>query len=249
MLARNDLRQRFRGAVIGRLWLVMTPLISLLLYSLVFSTIFQARWKFMSADAYTDYAMVLFPGLMMHQLLIEVLVKGANAFDAYAGITSKLNIGFLDLVLGSALGSLIQFWMALAVWYPVAIWYFGISLSGLLMVLACLGLFAIFCVGLMLLSAVIGSLAKDWQQIISMLGMGLLFVSPILYPVTNLPIGIQGVVAVNPLTHYINAIRQGAFEPSLTFSFSLIGDCLGMAAIAIALGFWLQGVTSRFAND
>jgi lipopolysaccharide transport system permease protein len=249
MLARNDLRQRFRGAVIGRLWLVLTPLISLLLYSLVFSTIFQTRWKFMGAETYTDYAMVLFPGLMMYQVLIDMLVKGANAFDSYGSIMSKLNIGFLDLMLGSALASFIQFWITLAVWYPIVAWYFGVSLSGALMVLACLGIFGIFCIGVMLLSAVIGSLVKDWQQLISMLSMGLLFISPVLYPVNNLPKNIQAMIYLNPLSHYIDAIRQGAFEPNLEFSFSLIGNCLWIAALAIALGLWLQRAMSRFVND
>jgi lipopolysaccharide transport system permease protein len=249
LLAQNDLRARYRGSAIGSLWLVVTPLVMLPLYSLVFSTIFKARWESLGADVYSSYAIVLFPGLMMHQLMMEVLQKGGAAYDAYAPITTKLNISARDLILGSVLASLISFWITIVIWYLVVSVLFGLSLQGFALVMFTTLAFNGFCVGLALLSTVIGALLKDWVQLLGMLGMGLLFISPVLYPVDHLPDPFRQIIYLNPLSHFVDIIRQGAFQPDLALAPLSFMPVLAMAAVAVVVGVWLEGALARFTHD
>lgn len=248
-LAQNDLKARYRGAVIGKFWLVVAPLVTLVLYSLAFSTIFKARWEFLGASVYTDYAVVLFPGLMMHQLMMEVLQKGGIAYDAYAPITTKLNISARDLILGAVLASLIPFWITITVWYLIVSVLFGGSLQGFALVLAATAIFSAFCTGLALLSTVIGALLKDWVQLLAMFSMGLLFISPILYPVDHLPEALQKFIYLNPLSNYVDFIRHGAFQSNLPFSLRSLLPVLMIALLVLASGIWLERALARFTND
>ena len=248
-LAKNDLRARYRESVIGKLWLVVTPLVMLLLYSLVFSIIFKARWESLGADVYSSYAIVLFPGLMMYQLMMEVLQKGGTAYDAYAPITTKLNISVLDLILGAVLASLIPFWITIAIWYLVISVMFSFSVQGFALVLLTTLAFSAFCVGLALLSTVLGALLKDWVQLLAMLGMGILFISPVLYPVDHLPDTFQRIIYLNPLSHFVDVIRQGAFQPDLAFSSPTFLPVLLMTVLALVTGIWLERVLARFTHE
>lgn len=247
-LAKNDLRARYRGSVIGKLWLIVTPLVMLLLYSLVFSTIFKARWESLGADVYSSYAIVLFPGLMMYQLMMEMLQKGGTAYDAYAPITTKLNISVLELILGAVLASLIPFWIAISIWYLVISVMISFSVQGFLLVLLMTFAFSGFCVGLALLSAVLGALLKDWVQLLGMLGMGLLFISPVLYPVDHLPEPFRQVIYLNPLSHFVDVIRQGAFQPDLALPPLSLLPVLVMTVVAVVAGIWLERVLARFMH-
>jgi len=248
-MAKNDLRARYRGSMIGRLWLVVTPLAMLLLYSLVFSTIFKARWESLGAEVYGSYAIVLFPGLMMYQLMMDVLQKGGSAYDSYAPITTKLNISVLDLILGAVLASLIPFWITIGIWYLVICVMVGVSVQGVALVLLATIAFSIFCLGLALLSTVLGALVKDWVQVLSMFGMGILFISPVLYPIDHLPSTFQKIIYLNPLSHFVDVIREGAFQSDLGLSSGSLLPVLLMTVSALVLGVWLERVLMRFMND
>lgn len=249
LLARNDLRARYRGAVIGKFWLVVTPLVTLVLYSVVFSTIFKARWEFLGASVYMNYAVVLFPGLMMHQLMMELLQKGGMAYDAYSPITTKLNISVRDLILGAVLASLIPFWITIALWYLIVWVLFGASIQGFAIVLAITLAFSGFCAALALVSTVVGALLKDWVQLLAMIGMGLLFISPILYPVDHLPQHFQKFIYLNPLSHYVDFIRHGAFQPNLPISMFSLLPVVFMTILALGISIWLERALTRFTND
>lgn len=248
-MAKNDLRARYRGSVIGKLWLFLTPLIMLLLYSLVFSTIFKARWESLGADVYSSYAIVLFPGLMMYQLMMDVLQKGGTAYDTYAPITTKLNISTIDLILGAVLASLIPFWITIVIWYLVVSVLLGFSMQSLVLVLLTTLTFSGFCVGLALLSTVLGALVKDWVQVLAMFGMGILFISPVLYPVNHLPDTFQQVIYLNPLSHFVDVIRQVAFQPELPLSLQSLLPILVMTIFALLAGIWLERVLTRFMHE
>jgi len=249
LLAQNDLRARYRGSVIGKFWLIVTPLVMLLLYSLVFSTIFKARWESLGASVYSSYAIVLFPGLMMYQLMMDVLQKGGTAYDTYAPITTKLNISALDLILGGLLASLIPFWITIAIWYLIVSVLVGLSMQGFALVLITTLAFSGFCVGLALLSTVLGALLKDWVQLLGMFGMGLLFISPVLYPVDHLPLPFQQAIYLNPLSHFVDVIRQGAFQPDLALSPRSLLPVLVMTMLALVVGIWLERVLARFTHE
>ena len=69
-MTKREVTGRYRGSVLGIAWSFFNPLIMLAVYTLVFSTIFKARWS-VGSDSKTEFALVLFIGMIVHSVLAE----------------------------------------------------------------------------------------------------------------------------------------------------------------------------------
>ena len=56
--------QRYKGSYLGLLWSFISPLVTLLVYTFVFSVIFKARWAGTTTDSHAEFALALFAGLI-----------------------------------------------------------------------------------------------------------------------------------------------------------------------------------------
>ena len=66
----------------------------------------------------------------------------------------------------------------------------------------------LFCMGLTWIFSVMGVYIRDINQILSALISCMMFLSPIFYPASALPVGLQWMVRVNPLARTIEQTRQ-----------------------------------------
>lgn len=64
---------RYRGSYLGILWAVLNPLLMLGIYFAVFGVIFTSHYGRLSDETPTDYAMAMFLGLTLYQLIAETL--------------------------------------------------------------------------------------------------------------------------------------------------------------------------------
>ncbi|NDG35282.1 MAG: hypothetical protein EBX57_08625 [Betaproteobacteria bacterium] len=81
ILWKRDLGQRYRGSYLGWGWALLTPLLLLAVYVLIFQTVFSPRWA-----QREDFALQLFAGLLVVQVFAEVLSRAPRliidqAFD------------------------------------------------------------------------------------------------------------------------------------------------------------------------
>jgi hypothetical protein len=72
-LVKREVVGRYRGSVMGIAWSFFTPLLMLVIYTFVFSIVFQARWGLDSNESKTDFALILFVGLIVHGLFAECI--------------------------------------------------------------------------------------------------------------------------------------------------------------------------------
>ncbi|MBA5790693.1 ABC transporter permease, partial [Escherichia coli] len=67
----------YRGSVLGLLWSFFNPLLLLTVYTFVFSVIFKARWN-TGSDSKTEFAVVLFVGMIMFQVFSEAVNRAPS---------------------------------------------------------------------------------------------------------------------------------------------------------------------------
>ncbi|MCX9553748.1 ABC transporter permease, partial [Vibrio cholerae] len=70
----RDLSARYKGSTVGIFWSFITPLMMLIVYTFVFSVVFKAKWN-VDTDTQTNFAVVLFVGLIIHSFFTEVINK------------------------------------------------------------------------------------------------------------------------------------------------------------------------------
>ena len=73
-LVKRELTLKYTGSVLGGLWVVVTPLIMLSIYSLFFTVVIKAKWG--DAGFESDaFALLLFAGLLLHSFFAEILTS------------------------------------------------------------------------------------------------------------------------------------------------------------------------------
>lgn len=101
--------------------------------------------------------------------------------------------------------------------------------------------------GLFLLSASLGVFLRDIGQIVGVLTMALMYITPIFYPVSILPVEYQSWMRLNPLTNSIQQVRNVMmWGRGLDWSSWVLEMMLGL--VIAWLGFTVQKTRKGFAD-
>lgn len=74
-LVKREVVGHYRGSIIRIAWSSFNPLLMLVIYTFVFSVIFKARWGVGGEKSKTDFAIILFVGLIVHRLFAECVTR------------------------------------------------------------------------------------------------------------------------------------------------------------------------------
>ncbi|PYS33712.1 MAG: sugar ABC transporter permease, partial [Acidobacteria bacterium] len=74
-LTKRELAARYRGSVLGILWAILTPVVMIAIFTIIFAGIFKA--KFGASSSQWDYALYLFCGLLPWNAFQEALQLSA----------------------------------------------------------------------------------------------------------------------------------------------------------------------------
>ncbi len=247
-LVKREVASRYRGTALGFGWSLLHPLLMLAVYSFVFSVVFKARWPLPEGQPQGQFAIILFTGLMIHTLMAETLTGAVHSIVKQANYVKKIifPLPLLPLVpLGAALFhlsfSLVILLAAIyfitgtlyitALWLPIVLLPFVIAIMGAAMFLSALGVYL-----------------RDIGQIIGLLMMAMLFLSPIFFPPDALPESYRPFLAYNPLTLIITQARDVLLWGKMP-SFQSLGLYGGVATLfsVLCYGFFLR-VRRGFAD-
>lgn len=247
-MARRDIVARYRGSFGGMLWTVVTPVIMLLVYTFVFSVVFKARWGVDEDQSRSQFAIVLFAGLLMHGLLAEVLNAATGVVAANANYVKKVVFPLEVLPVIQLSVSLFQCFIGIGV-LLLASMLFNASIPAtaplIILVLVPLSLLTL---GLAWFLAALGVYVRDVTQITQVVTTILLFVSPVFFPVSAIFEAFQAPIRWNPLTFLIEQAREVLVWgnlPDFGGLFAYTGGALLLAWLGYA---WFQAMRKGFAD-
>ena len=64
-MVKREVVGRYRGSIMGLAWSFFSPLLMLMIYTFVFSVVFKARWGGGGEESKTDFAIILFVGMIV----------------------------------------------------------------------------------------------------------------------------------------------------------------------------------------
>ena len=212
-LAKRDVMARYRGSLAGMLWALIGPLAMVGIYSAVFQGVFKARWAGPagSTGGGIDFALRVFAGLIVFSAVAEVASRATRLMQDNANLVKRvvfpLELLCVALVLQVGLHAGVQL-LVLGVLQGV----FGSGLGGsLVWLLAVVPWLAILMLALALAFASLGCYLRDLQHLVPLMTSGLLFLSPVFYSQAAAPEPLRVVLAANPLTGPIEALRAACF--------------------------------------
>ncbi len=82
-LVRKDLKVKYKGSVLGLLWSMLNPAVTLIVYYVVF--------KYFLKSSVPDFALYLFSGLIVWNMFLTALIGASSSIVANAGIVKKVS--------------------------------------------------------------------------------------------------------------------------------------------------------------
>jgi lipopolysaccharide transport system permease protein len=246
-LAKREVIGRYKGSFFGLFWSFFNPLFMLGIYTLVFGFIFKARWTG-GSDSQTEFALILFSGLIVFNLFAECISRAPSLILSNTNYVKKV-VFPLEILPWVALGSaLFHAGVSLLVWFIAYSVLIGVPNITSLMLPVVLLPFLVLVVGLTWLLASLGTFLRDIGQLMGLIVTAMMFLSPIFYPITNLPEAIQPWLNLNPLTIPIGQAREVIMWGKLP-DWQLLGIYSGVSSMIAWLGFFCFQKTRRGFAD
>lgn len=246
-LVMREVIGRYRGSFMGILWSFINPLFMLIVYTFVFSVVFKARWG-TGSDSKTEFALVLFAGLIIFNFFSECVNRAPSLILANANYVKKVVFPLEILPWVSIGASLFHTLISLIVWLIAYLILFGMPHVTVMLFPLILIPLILLVVGMCWALSSLGVYLRDVSQLIGIITMITMFLSPIFYPVTAIPEQYRKLIFLNPLTAIIEETRNVMFwGVSLNWKVYFV-YLLGSFAIAWLGFFWFQKTRKGFAD-
>lgn len=249
LLVRRDFVARYQQTILGPIWFILQPLVTTAAFTLIFS-----RGLGTSTDGIAPAFLFYQCGMLIWSFFSTILGGAGNTFQANAAVFTKVYFPRLIVPLAIVIGSLLPFFLQLAVFLAFylpalsgATWHaHGAALALLpLVVVQC----ALFALGLSLFVSGLSAKYRDLQHALPfMIQLGL-FVTPVIYPLSQLGGAARAIAALNPLSAPVEIFRLGFFGTG-TVTGALVGVSLAGTAVVLLAGlFMFQRAERTFADS
>jgi len=208
-MTKREVVGRYKGSAMGLTWSFFNPVFMLVVYTFVFSEIFKSRWGGVGGDdSKTQFAVVLFVGMIVLSLFSEVLNRAPSLILSNVNYVKKV-IFPLEILPIIAMGAaLFHGLISLCVLISAFALFNGYVQWTVIFTPLVLLPLVIVTTGLAWLLAAIGVFLRDVGQTIGIITTVLMFLSPVFYPVTAVPERFRPFIMANPLTFIIEQARD-----------------------------------------
>jgi len=204
-LVRKELRGRYKGSVLGFFWTFLNPLLQLLVYTMVFSTIMRSGIE--------DYYLFLFVALVPWIFFSSCVTGGAtsilNSGDMIKKIYFPREVMPIAYVTSAFVNMILTFVVVFAV---LIVSGYGMNVRALLYLPIIMIVEYLLGLGIALLTSALTVFFRDLAYILGIVAMAWQFLTPVMYSQEMveeaLPAGMLKIWNMNPMTPMINAYRD-----------------------------------------
>ena len=227
-LVARDIKIKYRRSVLGVLWTLLNPLCMMIILSIVFSSIFKFDVE--------NFPLYVLSGQVIFNFFNDSTTSSMSAIISSASLIKKVYVPKYLFVLSRVMSSFINLMASFTALLLVMVatraelhWTVFLSVIPLAMVV-------LFSFGVGMFLAAITVRFRDVIHLYSVFTTGLLYLTPVIYPMAALPDVVKTIVMINPLTNYLLMFRDVMFNNTLPSVFSVL---LGIAEAALALALVL----------
>lgn len=227
-LAWRDVKVRYKQAVLGIAWVVVRPLLTMAVLTLVFH-----RIAGLDSEGETPYALLVLAGILPWQFFATAFADSGNSLVGNSQMIAKIYFPRIIVPVSSVLASLVDFLVTLCLLLPLMLWYdhWPDARVMLLPLFMLLGLAV--CLGSGIALAAVNVRYRDVRFVIPFVVQFGLYLSPVGFSVSEIPQAWRWLYDLNPMVGVIegfrwcllggqNALPAAALASSLLFAVGLL---------------------------
>lgn len=200
-LTKRDLKSRYKGSVLGFLWMFLNPLLQLCVYTIVFSTIMR-----MGID---KFYLFMFVALVPWLFFSSCLTSGPNVIFSQQDMVKKIYFPREVLPLSFTISQFVNMLLSFIVIF-IVIFVSGVGINPIALLYLPLVMLIEFvlALGITYLVSALSVYFRDLQYIMGIISMAWMYLTPILYPVDMVPEKFVKIFYLNPMTSITIAYRD-----------------------------------------
>lgn len=248
-MSKREVVGRYKGSIMGLTWSFFNPVFMLVVYTFVFSVIFKSRWGGIGGDdSKTQFAMVLFVGMIVNGLFAELLNRAPGLILSNVNYVKKV-VFPLEILPVIAMGAtLFHSFISLVVLLVAFTLFNGYLHWTVIFIPLVLLPLVILTLGISWMLASLGVFLRDVGQTIGIITTVIMFLAPVFYPVTAVPEKFRPFIMANPLTFIIEQSREVLIWGHMP-DWTGLGIYTFVATIVAWLGYaWFQKTRKGFAD-
>jgi ABC-type polysaccharide/polyol phosphate export permease len=202
LLVGRELTLRYKRSVLGIGWTLLNPMLTSLILWLVFSFLFAG--KLQSGQQFAPYLMA---GVLLNTFFHQGPIQSASSIANNASILTKVSVPPRIFTFASSLAAFLNFLIGL-IPLTIVVYISGQKLSLFAPIVLITGFFlALLISGLGLMLSILYIRFDDSKNIVNVLLLILMYLTPVFYPIAILNEKMQRIVTLNPLTSYLDIFR------------------------------------------
>lgn len=200
---RVELEKRYSGSLLGRVWIVLYPVLWLSIYLFLYIVVFKVRYPRFST---LDYVVYIFSGLVPYIALMESVTAGVISVKQNLHLVRNIILP-VEMIPARAVGmAFVSELIGLAMMIVLDL----VSGSGtirLAVLPLALAIELVYLLGVAMFLAPLGVLFPDVGYFTNLAVLFVLFVSPIAFKPSNLPASAHFIVWLNPVYYLLLPFR------------------------------------------
>lgn len=200
-LAFRGIKLRYTQSILGPLWVLVEPILSMIVFTLVFSGILNVDYGNIPPPLFN------FSGLVIWTFFVNALANVTLSLTSNMNLVTKIYVPRLILPLVGAITPLLDLVVALLLLFVLMLLYSAPIYATILLVpffvLAAMGF--VMAIGLIL--AIINTRYRDIGYALPMLMRVLIYTTPVIYPIALVPQQWRWVYELNPMAHVVQGFR------------------------------------------
>lgn len=231
ILSWRDIKVRYKQTVIGALWSIVRPLLTMIIFTIIFSKVAK-----MSAGMNVPYAIMVYAAMLPWVFFSTALGEASNSLIGNANLISKVYFPRLIIPASSVITSLVDFGISFALMIGLYAWYRFVP-SWQILLLPVFLLFAfVASMGAGLYVTALNVKYRDFRYIIPFIVQFGLYVSPVGFNSNVIPEKWKYVYALNPMVGVIDGFRWCLLRGEQKIDLNTMLISLGVSLFLLWLG-------------
>lgn len=211
-LAKNDFKQKFAGSTLGVIWAFVQPIVTILVYWIVFDKALNVGTQGTKAGIEAPFVLWLSAGIVPWFYFSEVLNCGTVVLNEYNYLVKKVVFPISVLPIVKAVSSLFVhvFFVAFTL-LMYLIYGFGISLYIFQVIYYSIAMFALV-IGLIYFTSALCVFFRDMAQLVNIILQVGVWATPIMWNfdgmLDRIPRWLAIVLQLNPMYYVTNGYRE-----------------------------------------
>lgn len=226
-LVMRDIKKKYRRSILGYLWSMLNPLLTMLITAMVFSNLFRFQID--------NFALYLLTGQLIFTFYSEATSFAMGSILENGSLIKKVYVPKYLFPISRVSSSAVNLLFSLPAMLAIMLYTDHEITITLVACIVPLILLYFFCIGIGLFISALAVYFRDIFHLYGVLITVLNYATPIFYPVNIIPEEYKFVVEYNPLYYFLSAFRDVAYNNTLP-SIELLSICTLFSVGALVVG-------------